>query len=110
MFGEVNRTASVWIELAGTQEGTLYHEMLARVTFAIKKDEPVLAVPKAAVFDEGSRSFVFVEDHSGLLTRRLVKKGRADDRFVEITAGLEAGEQVAVEGVANLQTAYASLR
>jgi hypothetical protein len=92
------------------QEGTLYHDMLARVTFAIKKGEPVLAVPKAAVFDEGTRSFVFVEDTSGLLTRRAVRKGRADDRLVEITAGLVPGEQVATTGAANLQTAYASLR
>lgn len=110
MFGEVNRTASTWIELTGTQEGTLYHDMLARVTLAIKKGEPVLAVPKAAVFDEGTRSFVFVEDPTGLLTRRAVKKGRADDQLVEIAAGLEPGERVATEGAANLKTAYASLR
>ena len=110
VFGEANRTASAWIELAGRPVGTLYHDMLARVTFAFKKNDPVLAIPNAAVIKEGTRSFVFVEDASGLLTRRAVEPGEADDRHVEITAGLKAGEKVAIAGVANLQTAFASLR
>lgn len=46
----------------------------------------------------------------GRYERRPVETGRADDRHVEITQGLEAGEVVAVRGVAELQTAYASLR
>ena len=109
-FGEDNRTASVWIELAGEIDATLYHDMLARVTLAVKNVKPVLAVPTSTVINEGTRSFVFVEDATGLLTRRAVKTGRADDRFVEIVSGLEAGEKVAIEGATNLQTAYASLR
>jgi multidrug efflux pump subunit AcrA (membrane-fusion protein) len=84
--------------------------MLARVTFAVNNPKPVLAVPTSTVISEGTRSFVFVEDAMGRLIRRAVKTGRADDRFVEIVSGLEAGEKVAIEGATNLQTAYASLR
>ncbi len=50
----------------------------------------------------------------GVYDRRLVEtKGEteyADDRFVEITGGLLPGEDIAVLGVAELQTAFASLR
>jgi RND family efflux transporter MFP subunit len=109
-FGDENRTASAWIELTGEQVGTLYHDMLARVTLAVEQNEPMLAVPIGSVIREGMRSFVFVEDGTGLLTRRAVKTGRADDRWVEIVAGLKPGEGVAVQGAGNLQTAHASLR
>jgi Cu(I)/Ag(I) efflux system membrane fusion protein len=84
--------------------------MLARVTLAVKQNEPMLAVPIGAIIREGMRSFVFVEDGTGLLTRRAVKTGRADDRWVEIIDGLKPGEGVAVKGAGNLQTAHASLR
>lgn len=109
-FGEENRTASAWIELSEVPAGTLFQDMLARVTFAVRNGEPVLALPRDALFKEGTRSFVFVQVASGLLVRRPVKTGREDDRMVEITGGLKAGEQVAVQGAAKLQTAYASLR
>ncbi|MCI0456020.1 MAG: efflux RND transporter periplasmic adaptor subunit [Gemmataceae bacterium] len=46
----------------------------------------------------------------GPFERRAVETGRADDRYVEITRGLEAGERVAVRGSAELQTAYASVQ
>jgi membrane fusion protein, heavy metal efflux system len=109
-FGEENRTASAWVEVSEAPARTLYHGMLARVTFAVRNGEPILALPKEAFFEDGTRSFVFVQDASGLLTRRPVKNGREDDRLVEVTSGLKVGELVAVEGAGKLQTAYASLR
>ena len=41
---------------------------------------------------------------------RAVETGRSDDRFVAISRGLHEGEMIAVRGVADLQTAYASVR
>ncbi len=46
----------------------------------------------------------------GVYDRRAVETGFADDRFIEITSGLLPGEDIAVSGVAELQTAHASLR
>ncbi len=109
-FDESNRTASAWIELEKGAAADLYNEMLAKVTFATATEEPVLATPKAAVVTEGTRSFVFVEDASGMIVRRTVTTGRSDDRLIEIASGLAPGEKVIVTGTANLQTAYASLR
>jgi multidrug efflux pump subunit AcrA (membrane-fusion protein) len=56
------------------------------------------------------RSFVFVQKDDGSFDRRRVDLGRADDRFVEVKSGLTQGEHVATGGVAELQTAFASLR
>jgi hypothetical protein len=53
---------------------------------------------------------VFLQKLDGTFERRLVQTGRADDRFIEVLAGLAAGDQVAVGGVAQLQTAYAAIR
>jgi multidrug efflux pump subunit AcrA (membrane-fusion protein) len=53
---------------------------------------------------------VFVQTANGLIERRTVKPGLADDRFVAIVTGLAKGERVAVQGVAELQTTYASIR
>lgn len=109
-FDQSNRTASAWIELENGATAELYNEVLAKVTLATSTDKPVLATPKAAVVSEGTRNFVFVEDASGIITRRAVTIGRTDDRLVEITAGLKPDEKVVITGAAKLQTAYASLR
>lgn len=109
-FSESNRTASAWIELEGVATANLYNDMLAKVTLATSVDTPLLATPKAAIVSEGTRSFVFVEDPTGALTRRAVTTGRSDDRLVEITSGLKLGEKVVATGAVQLQTAYASLR
>ncbi len=78
--------------------------------------EPALAVPRSAVVREGLREYVFVRK-DGKFERRLVETGRSDDRYVEINAydessrrGLRLGEEIAVHGAADLQTAYAALR
>lgn len=109
-FEEQNRTLSAWIELDTLPAEPLYHNMLARVTFIVDAGKPTLAVPKSAVTQQGSRSYVFVKQRDGILKRRAVEVGRADDRLVEVRKGLNLGEMIAVEGSSNLQTAYASLR
>ena len=110
VFGTENRTLSVWVELTKQPSPALQHNMLARLTLTLGRPEPTLAVPLAAVVREGMRAYLFVQKPDEVFERRTVETGRADDRFVEITRGLEPGEKVAVEGVAELQTAYASLR
>lgn len=111
VVGEDSRTLSVWAELKKEPGlAVLEHNMLARLTLTVARPEPTLAVPRAAVILEGTQAYVFVQRPDEVFERRPVDIGRADDRFVEIRNGLQPGEKVAVEGAADLRTAYASLR
>ncbi len=109
-FGVENRTLSVWVELKKTPKQSLPYNLLARLIVPFGRPKPVLAVPLKALVRDGLRSYLFVRRPDETFERRVVETGRADDRFIEITSGLEAGEWIAVRGAAELQTAYASLR
>jgi Cu(I)/Ag(I) efflux system membrane fusion protein len=56
----------------------------------------VLAVPESAVLDSGARQLVLVRRGEGLFEPRTVKLGMRADGYLEITEGLQAGEQVVV--------------
>jgi RND family efflux transporter MFP subunit len=105
-----DRTLSVWVELERQPGQPLRHNLLARLALTERRPEPTLAVPRTAVVREGLRSYVFVRQADGTFARRLIETGRADDRFVAVVGGLQPGESVAVQGAAELQTAYAALR
>jgi RND family efflux transporter MFP subunit len=110
VFGGTDRTLSVWVELKEAPSQTLLYGMLARLTLVSGQAKPVLAVPRAALLREGNRSYVFVRQADGSFTRRTVDTGKSDDRLIEITRGLSEGELIAVGGVGELQTGYASLK
>lgn len=109
-FGVENRTLSVWVELKESSKQPLPYNLLARLTVICGRPRPVLAVPLEALARDGLRSYLFVRRPDETFERRFVETGRADDRFIEITSGLKAGELIAVRGAAELQTAYALLR
>jgi multidrug efflux pump subunit AcrA (membrane-fusion protein) len=62
-----------------------------------------LAIPKTAISQRGQLTGVFVVDQSGLARLRLIKTGRAFGDNVEILSGLNAGEQIVIEGPATIQ-------
>jgi RND family efflux transporter MFP subunit len=109
-FGALDRTLSMWVELQKAPARPLPYNLLARLTVTLGRPRPVLAVPAEALVQDGLRSSVFVRKPDETFERRPVETGRADDRYVEITRGLEMGERIAVRGTAGLRTAYASLR
>lgn len=109
-LGAENRTLSAWIELKAAANLELERNMLVRISLPLGRAAPALAVPLAAVVRESTRSYVFVRQTDGRFERRLVRTGRADDRFVQVAGGLKLGEMVAVHGAADLQTTYASVR
>ena len=90
----------------------LKHNMLARMTISAGVNSRVTVVPISAVLREGSRAHVFVKrpDKADYFQRRRVELGHRDDRYVEIKSGLKPGELVAVVGVQELRTAFASVR
>jgi RND family efflux transporter MFP subunit len=109
-LGAANRTLSVWADLQGPSTTPLLHGMLARLTLVVAEPDLTLAVPQGAVFREGTHPYLFVRRSDGTFERRPVETGRSDDRFVEVRQGLREGERVAVQGIADLQTSYASLQ
>jgi RND family efflux transporter MFP subunit len=111
VLSAAERVLSVWAEL-DNPDLRMKDNMLARLTISAGANSPVIAVPVAAVLSEGSEAYVFVKkpDKKDYFDRRPVQLGRRDDRYVEIQRGLSPGEQVAVAGVQELRTAYASIR
>lgn len=60
--------------------------------------EPAIVVPLSAVADVGERKVVFVRQPDGDYGLHPVTLGRSASGFVEVLAGLRAGEDVAVRG------------
>ncbi len=110
VLGSDSRVLSVWVKLDRPPGRPLLHGQLARLTLVRGQSASGVSVPLEAVVQEGTRSFVFVQQPDGGFDRRAVEAGADDDRRVIITRGLSAGETVAVAGTASLQTAYASIR
>ena len=69
----------------------------------ISGQRQALAIPKTAISQRGQLTGVFVVDQSGLARLRLIKTGRAFGDNVEILSGLNAGEQIVIEGPASIQ-------
>ena len=65
--------------------------------------QTVLQVPTRAVFFQGGRYFVFVDEGNGKFTRQEVKVGDTYDGNITILSGLRAGQKVVVEGALLLQ-------
>jgi Cu(I)/Ag(I) efflux system membrane fusion protein len=90
------RTAKVRIELANSG-GLLKPAMFANVELASGDTRgEVLAVPESAVLDSGARQVVLVRRGEGLFEPRKVGIGMRADGYIEVTEGLQAGEQVVV--------------
>jgi HlyD family secretion protein len=67
--------------------------LTAEVEIVVAELENVIAVPVAAVAEQGG-SHVCAVRKAGAVERRTVKLGQGNEAFVEVTAGLEPGEVV----------------
>jgi RND family efflux transporter MFP subunit len=75
--------------------------MLVKVGFAIGARER-LAIPRVAVVYRGELTGVYVLDQDGSVRLRQVRLGHAaldDDALIEVLAGLDAGERVALDPI-----------
>ena len=75
----------------------LYPGMFVKVAFRVGEDSR-LTVPKQALAQRGEVSGVYVVK-DGRVTLRQVRPGRTEGDVVEILAGLEPGEQVALDPI-----------
>ena len=97
-----NRPESNWFSTAkkyivgvriNENSETLRPGFTAEATIIVSDLKNVIAVPVAAVIEDGEE-FVCAARDGEVFERRVVMLGKSDDRFVEIVQGLEEGEQV----------------
>ncbi len=90
---EKTRTVKVRVELPNTKDWKLKPQMYANVELKIPFGKR-LVVPDEALLDSGTRQLVFIDKGQGTFQPRDVKVGARVDGYVEILAGLSAGEKV----------------
>ena len=78
--------------------GRLKPEMFATIRVSSEPVLDVLVVPEAAVQNDQSRSFVFVQQEPGVFEARTIKLGDKNGTFAEVLEGLREGEAVVKEG------------
>jgi len=107
------RTVSVRIELPNPDR-LMKPAMYADVVFRGGGEALVTTVPDSAVIDSGARRVVLVAKGDGRFEPRAVKLGRRGEGYVEITEGLEPGEEVVtsatflIDAESNLRAALQS--
>jgi membrane fusion protein (multidrug efflux system) len=82
-------------------EGLLKPGMFLTVSVAQDR-RPALVVPEEALVPEQARQFVYVVE-GAKVAKREVMLGRREPGFVEVTAGVAAGERVVIEGTLKLR-------
>lgn len=84
--------------------GQLRPGLYVRVELPLGETASELSIPDAAVATHAGESFVFVTTDGHHFVRRDVRLGRSHEGFVEVIAGLEPGERIAVGGVFMLKS------
>ena len=91
------RTASVRIQVSNPKM-QLRPGMFVDVTFAMPEGNDVLAVPRSAVVDTGTRKIVYLSKGNGSFDGREVRLGQPADQFYPVLAGLREGDRVVTQG------------
>jgi cobalt-zinc-cadmium efflux system membrane fusion protein len=84
--------------LVNNQRGNLRPEMYATISIASERGQDVLAVPAEAVIEMQGERVVFVAFGDGLFEKKPVQTGREQNRMIEITNGLQAGQRIVTRG------------
>ncbi|HYL13675.1 MAG TPA: efflux RND transporter periplasmic adaptor subunit [Terriglobales bacterium] len=91
------RTASARIQVPNPSM-RLRPGMFVRVKFAAPAGNDVLAVPRSAVLDTGTRKIVYVAKGNGEFEGRQVQLGAPADDYYPVLAGVKEGERVVSQG------------
>ena len=90
--------------------------MFANVQLSGRTLEDVVVVPSASIIRSGERTLVFIDRGDGQFEPREVRLGAEADDWVQVMAGLDAGERVVVsaqfliDSESRLQEAIAKMR
>ena len=79
-------------------DGLLKPEMFASVTIITDEGSPQPAVPREAVIYEGSSARVWVAFDDRSIEMRQITLGIANERLIQVLAGLQPGEKVIARG------------
>jgi multidrug efflux pump subunit AcrA (membrane-fusion protein) len=93
--GQDVTTYDVTIDLSDTAR--LKAGMHASAAIVTQRKEAIVIIPVEALQETGGKQFVFVgtaPDSLSLGEKRLIETGISDGRYVEVTRGLQAGEQI----------------
>lgn len=96
VVGEETRTALARIVIAN-KEGKWRPGLFINAKIAVGEINLDLIVPKSAIQKMKNKAVLFVMEH-GELKPQPVKLGRSDERYVEITEGINWGDTYVVEG------------
>lgn len=91
---------NVYFTVTVTMQGEvsrLYEGMTGEVTFVTKEVKQVCYVSNRAVFREGTKSYVKVQDDNKNIVKKEITTGFSDGIHVEVTAGLSEGDIVLIE-------------
>lgn len=105
------RAASIRIELANgpidawDEEWPIRPGMFGTAEVSTGSHKAAVVIPESALVHEDVGEFVFVLDEPGVFERRAVQVGAAGHDNVEIIAGLEPGETIAISGTFALKSA-----
>ncbi len=96
------RSYIVKIGLVNVDGAQLRSGLYGKARFIIGQRK-TLAIPQAAVTQQGQLIGVFVVDRSGTARLRLVKTGRVAGDRVEVLSGLNEGEEIISEGITTIR-------
>jgi HlyD family secretion protein len=89
-------TFEVKIEVVGDQKSLLKPEMTANVEIQVARKDDALLVPAEAVVRKGRQRYATVVKDDGTTEERAVEVGLSDGAQVEVTSGLNEGDNVLV--------------
>jgi multidrug efflux system membrane fusion protein len=82
---------------------TLWPGTLVNVTIPLSAGQPALTVPEVAIQHSQNGDYVYVIDNSNIAHRRDVKVARMQGGQAVVSAGVNAGERVAVDGMMSIK-------
>ena len=91
------RTVALRIQVANP-ELRLRPGMFVNAKLSGVAPQEMLAVPRSAVLDTGTRKLVYVARGGGVFEQRPVEVGAAGEEFYPVLAGLKEGERVVTHG------------
>jgi len=97
VLDRASRSASI-VALVDNPDRRLRPGMSAEVTVVLAQRPGALTVPAEAVFFQGQQAFVYRIDEEQAVEMAPVSLGSRGARVVEVTGGLEAGQQVVRAG------------
>jgi RND family efflux transporter MFP subunit len=98
IFPSVDPATRTFLIKIGLSAPSLKSGLFGKVLILEGRKE-MLLIPQGAVVEKGQLTGVYAVDDRGVMTYRLIKRGRPYGEEVEVLSGLKAGDRIAVKGL-----------